>query len=114
MKTGLKVIGTGLAVALILWGGWFYSHYRITMRMPPDRAAIEVAKRFESTNTAATGKYSARHIDTLKDDSGHEKRVFVVARDGQDVARVSVRPFLRVGWQEQVYERIEPSTASNK
>lgn len=112
MKTGLKVIGTGLAVLLLVWGGWFYSHYRLTMRMPPDQAAIQVAKRFESS---PAGNYSARQVDSMKDDdSGRESRVFVVSRDGQDVARVAVRPFFRLGWQEQVYERIEPSAGANK
>ena len=98
-----KKAGYLLLLGLIVAAAWFIPNYVDTMRMPPDSAAVEVAKRFE---TSPAGDYSARLARSFAD-SGRELSVFVVIRDGRDHARVTLSPFLGLGWQERSYERID-------
>lgn len=135
-SSAMKAVGSwficGLVVLLMFTGVWFFTNYATTMRMSPDKAAIEVAKRFETTagnysaylpeSLADSGKTSPMFVAT-QDDLGHwldlvrkggdTASEFIVRRDGQEIARVTLSPFLNLGWQFQRYERIRQPVSSS-
>ena len=90
-------------------GVWWLLNARATVRLPADQAAITVAKRYEAT---ATGTFAARFVES---GTNHARTaVFVVSRDGRDIARVVLKPFLKRGWQEASYQRIAPTSQETK
>ncbi len=99
----LWVIAGLFAMALMVFGGWYLANARRAIRLPPDQAAISVATRYEVT---ATGTFAARHVGSSTNVPG-ASRLYIVSRDGQEIARVTLKPFWNVGWHEAAYERLE-------
>lgn len=102
----MKVLGfiAGLlAIAFFVFGGWYLSNSRTTIRLPPDQAAITVAKRYEISQT---GKFAARHIEGSTN-VADTVSIYIVSRDGIDIARITLKPFRNVGWQQAGYERLD-------
>ena len=102
----LGMIAGLLALVLVATGVWWLLNARATMRLPAGQAAITVAKRYEVT---ATGAFAARFVESATNHT-RTTAVFVVSRDGRDIARVVLQPFRKSGWQEMRYERIEQNS----
>ena len=100
---GIEIIVSLLLVALLVFGGWYFANSRASIRLPPDQAAIFVAKRYDITTN---GAFVARHSTN----STEQRKDYIVSRDGVDIARVTLKPFRSAGWQEMAYERIERNT----
>lgn len=108
MKEVLGFIAALLAVVLIGYGGWYWSNSRFTMQLPPDQAAITVAQRYDGNRS---GTFAARHTGTSTNELG-ARATYIVSRDGSDVARVTLKRFQKVGWQEAAYERLEQNSSN--
>ena len=108
----MRVLGliAGLLALVLATGAWWLLNARATMRLPADQAAITVAKRYEVTTR---GTFAARFVDSTTNHS-RTTAVFVVSRDGRDIARVVLQPFLKRGWQEASYQRIAPTSQETK
>jgi hypothetical protein len=102
----LGLIAGLLALVLVATGVWWLLNAGATMRLPADQAAITVAKRY---GARTTGTFAARFVESA---TSHARTtaVFVVSRDGRDIARVVLQPFLKRGWQEVSYQRMEPGS----
>lgn len=105
---GIDRIASLLFLAFIVLGGWYLANSRASIRLPPDQAAISVAKRYEITTT---GTFVARQVASSTN-AAETTKDYIVSRDDVDIARVRLKPFRSVGWQEIAYERIERN-ASN-
>ena len=107
---GIDLIESLLFLAFIVFGGWYLANSRASIRLPPDQAAISVAKRYEiNTN----GTFVARHA-VSSTNAAEANRIYIVSRDNLDIARVTLKPFRKVGWQEAIYQRIEPASKERK
>ena len=71
--------------------------------MPPDQAAISIARKYAS---ATGGVYAAREITSGERD-GARTVTYLVLRDQQECALVSVRDFIGSGWKEDSYEALD-------
>lgn len=106
----LGVIAGLLAIAFFAFGGWYLANSKATIRLPADQAAISVAKRYE---VSAIGTFAARHIGASTNVAG-ARAVYIVSRDGSDIARVTLKRFRKVGWHEAAYERLEQNSPEEK
>jgi len=102
----LGLIAGLLGLVLMATGVWWLLNARATVRLPADQAAIAVVKRYEAT---ATGTFAARFVESATN-RARTTAVFVVSRDGGDIARVVLQPFLQRGWQEVSYQRMAPGS----
>ena len=103
MKEVVGFIAALLVIGLMAYGGWYRSNSRVTIRLPADQAAISVAKRYEVNQT---GSFAARQVDTSTN-AADGTATYVVSRHGGDIARVTLKRFRKLGWQEAAYERVE-------
>ena len=69
----------------------------VTMRIPAEEAAISVVRKYDPRS----GRLSAeviRDTDT--------SRLMSVRVNDHEIARVTIRNFIGLGWQEETYEKI--------
>ena len=69
----------------------------VTMRAPAEEAAIAVVRKYDIRG----GAFSAEVIQ-----DSHASRLMSVRVNRQEIARVRIKNFIGLGWQEETYERI--------
>lgn len=101
---------TGLAALAAVVLCWFVGNYRNVIRSSTgEQAAITVARSFEATADSA---YAAR-VDQTSTKIPLREVVYIVSGDGKDRARVTLSPFLGLGWQMRSYESLSESSGEN-
>ena len=97
----MKAAKSFLIYTLYAIGGiiafWFFGNLMVTMQGTAEEAAIAVVRKYESRE----GVFSAETI------GGSDVSRFLSIRvNNEEIARVKIKNFIGLGWQEETYERV--------